>query len=337
MKAIGLAYPLEISDAELSGRLLASLAHDGQVGSDDLRVLVEDGVATLLGTVDAPIEQDRAERLALRVTGIKRVDNRLTVAIDQYLDDAELLQGVQAALLQHPRLARYRLGARIRAGVVTLLGRVNSLAEEQLAIRAAERGKGVRQVVSGLQFGQGEATTQPVPTADDALLLNQVNAAISDAGVTVYENKSFVRDAMAHLQGLLADRRSLRLALQAARAVPGLHSVRNHLALLANPSSSDPNEALAGRVVQALMQDGRVSPAQVVPVVSDGMVVLSGQVDSIDDHDTALAVAAAVPGVQEVVDNVLILGRGPLGASDRENTPRRSPKQRPRGRARGRR
>lgn len=332
-KAIGLRYPREIKDAELSGRILAALALDGQVQSDDLRVFVEDGVVTLLGTVDTPFERSEAKRVALWVPGVKRVDDRLTVSIDQYLADDELLEGVQAALAAEPLAARHSIDAHIRHGAVTLRGRVDTLAEERAALEAAEKVKGVREVVSRLKVGQIEPTDQPVPMVDDATMLGEVMAAIADAGITIYDNESDVRDGVAHLRGLVDDRRALRHAVLAAWRVPGVQSVRNELTVRADASSRNADEALVGRIVRALSQDGRVSPAQVVPVATNGTVVLSGQVDSIEDHDAALSVTAGVPGVQKVLDNIIILGRFPHWGTDREGVrlrrtkPRRGGKQ----------
>lgn len=327
MKATGLDYPHEIEDAELSGRVLAALARDGQVRSEDVQVLVEDGVVTLLGTVDTPYERDQAERLARAVEGVTYVDNRLAVAIEDYRTDAELLAQVEAALATAPELAGRDLGARISHGVVTLFGRVDSLAEEQAAIDAASRVKGVREVVSALRVGQIEPTTEPVPVVDDAVLLSAVNAAMADAGVTIYENESEVRHGVAYLRGLVRSRDEVLRAVTAARAVPGLQGLRVALDLQAHPSSRDQDEALVGRVIEALRQDGRVSPAQVIPTASDGIVVLSGQVESIDDQVAALEVVARVPGVRKVIDDIRILGHAhaPAESARRARASRRAP------------
>ena len=215
---------------------------------------------------------------------------------------------------------------------MTLVGRVDTLAVKWAALEAAEKVKGVRDVISALKVGEIEPTDQPVPVVDDATMLSEVMAAISDAGVMIYENESYVRDGLAHLRGLVENRRALRHAVLTAWRVPGLQGMRSELALRANASSRNADEALVGRVVRALRRDGRVSPAQVVPVASYGIVVLSGQVDSIEDHDAAVTVAAGVPGVQRVLDNIIILGRFPHWATDREGVRLRGTKSRRGGR-----
>ncbi|MPZ13129.1 MAG: BON domain-containing protein [Chloroflexi bacterium] len=317
-KAFSHGYSRQIEDAELRGRVLATLARDSQIKSDDLRVILEGGGITLLGTVHTPYERHRAEHLTKWATGVRRVDNRMAVAVGQYVTDDELAERVRERLAAEPRVSLHDVGVVIQTGVVTLVGRVNRLAEERAAVRGAERAEGVRDVISAIRVGQIDPTDSPFPIVDDAALLSEVNAAIEDAGVTIYQNESYVRDGRAYLHGLVADPRALQRATRAAQDVPGLQRIRNGLALQASSASRDPDEALVGRIVQAFHDDGRVSPSQVVPSASDGVVVLGGGVDSIEDHDAALAIAARVSGVRTVMDSLRILGRSPLRASDRE-------------------
>lgn len=317
MKVIGLRYPEEIPDAELAGRVMRALSRNGLVKSDDLQIFVEDGEVTLLGTVDTPYERHQAGRLAGWTHGVRRLHNRIAVAIDQPLSDRDLQQRVQSALASHPLFARYPVTATVTRGVVTLRGQVDTLAQKRIMVAVAENVKGVRQVVSALQIGQIAPADQPVPIVDDALLLSEVNAAIGDASVTIFENETYVRDGIVHLRGLVPSRRAVIKAIEAAQRVPHLQGIRNELVLQADPASRDLDEALIGRVVEAFRRDGRVSPTQVTPSAAGGIVVLSGQVDSIEDHDAALEIAASVPGVFKVIDDIRLLGRAPLWASDR--------------------
>jgi osmotically-inducible protein OsmY len=335
MKAIGLTYPLEIEDAELCGRVIQALVRSGQLKSDDLHVLVEHGVVTLLGTVATPYERHKAELLARWVPGVRQVDNRLAVVLSHYISDAERRVLVETALAQHPLLGPHlvgdhvksKAGARMTHGVVTLLGRVDNLEEAHAARETVEQVAGVREIVSALKIGRTGPTGEPEPLPDDLALLSAVNAAILDAGVTIYRNQSYVHNGVVHLHGLVKDRRAMRRALVAAQRVPGLQGIRNELALQADPESQDPDEALTGRVIEALAQDGRVSPSQVSPAAAGGMVVLSGEVDSAEDDEVARAVVARVPGVRDVIDDIRILGRSPWHASDRQHLEEQGPKR----------
>ncbi len=315
MRAIALTYPQDLPDGELAGRVLAALRRDGYVKSDDLHVFVEGGVVTLLGTVDTPFERHEATRIAAWTPGVRWVDSQLAVAIDQDLSDDELLARVERALDERGLLSP-SLSPRIRRGVVQLVGQVASLAEERAAVAAAEQVKGVREVVSALTIPR-TLPDGPGPMLDDSLLLSEANEAIAGAGARIYDNQSVVRHGVLRLRGLVPNARTVWQALDAVYQVPGLRGVRNELALQANPASKNRDEALTGQVIQALRDDGRVSPSQVMPTAASGEVILTGQVDSIEDHDAALQVAASLPEVTEVVDDIQILGRSPLRADDR--------------------
>ncbi len=324
MKAIGLVFPGEIRDGELAGHVLLALARDGEIQSDDIEVWVEGRSVTLLGTVSSPYERDHASAITADLPGVESVDNRLAIAQDHYLSDEERLERVLAALAADPVAGRYRIGARIHAGVVTLLGQVRSLDEERIVINVAKRVPGIRHVVSALCIGPTAPAEEPLPITDDALLLSDLNAAIAEAGVTIYEDETFVRDGVAHLRGRVANRRELERACEAARRVTGLRAVRNELVTMADPASSNPNEALTGRVVEALHEDPRINPSQVTPLAADGVVILTGQVDSIEDYNAAMEVAAHVPGVTNVVNEVRLLGRQPLHADDRHDVEKKA-------------
>lgn len=335
MKAIGLTYPLEIEDAELCGRVIQAIVRSGQVRSDDLHVLVENGVVTILGTVATPYERHKAELLARWVPGVRQVDNRLAVVLSHYVSDAERRSLVERVLAQHPQLGpravgdhiKSKAGARMTHGVVTLVGQVDTLAEAYAAREAVEQVAGVREIVSALKIGPAGPPGAPEPLPDDLALLSAVNAAILDAGVTIYRNQTYVHNGVVHLRGLVKDRRAMRRALAAAQRVPGLQGIRNELSLQADPESRDADEALTGRVIQALAQDGRVSPSQVSPATAGGVVVLSGEVDSAEDDEAARAVVARVPGVRDVIDDIRILGRSPWHASDRQHLEEQVPKR----------
>lgn len=319
MKAIGLVFPQEVRDGELAGQVLLALARDGDIQSDDIEVWVEGQSVTLLGTAGSPYERDRAGTLAAGIPGVEHVDNRIAIAEDHYLSDTERLERVRSALAADPVVGRYRLGAQVQRGVVTLLGQVGSLEDERIAIQVAERVPGVRQVVSALRVGPIAPADEPLPITDDALLLSDLNDAIAAAGVTIYEDATYVRDGVAHVRGRVANRAALERALEAARHVRGIRAVRNELAIMADPSSQDPNEALMGTVIQALREDPRINPSQVTPLVADGVVILTGQVDSIEDYNAAMEVVAQVPGVTNVVNEIRLLGRHPLRADDRHD------------------
>lgn len=67
-------------DAAITMRVQARYAEDDVVKGRRIDVDTADGVVTLKGSVDSQPEKQAAERIASRVDGVKRVDNRLVVA-----------------------------------------------------------------------------------------------------------------------------------------------------------------------------------------------------------------------------------------------------------------
>ena len=72
-------------DVQIAMRLLEAFMRDRDVARGRVDVTVEDGVVTLLGTVDDPRARERALWLAERVHGVRAVHNRIDVE-DRALD-----------------------------------------------------------------------------------------------------------------------------------------------------------------------------------------------------------------------------------------------------------
>jgi osmotically-inducible protein OsmY len=81
--------------------------------------------------------------------------------------------------------------------------------------------------------------------------------------------------------------------------------------VLVEPSAEDRrpgDEALADAVRRELAEDSATTDLNVLVFVRRGIVHLRGQVSDLDDADNAEAVAARVPGVQEVVEELDVAG-----------------------------
>lgn len=67
-------------DAAITMRVQAKYAEDDVVKGRHIDVDTANGVVTLKGSVDSAAEKQAAERIASQIDGVRRVDNRLTVA-----------------------------------------------------------------------------------------------------------------------------------------------------------------------------------------------------------------------------------------------------------------
>jgi osmotically-inducible protein OsmY len=133
----------------------------------DINVEVDGGRARLSGEVDERTTQELAEEVALSVSGVQRVDNRLSVKgdgrrsatpVSQAVGTAE--REVQDAVLEMrvgrnllAEIGRYALDLEVEAtdGVVSLRGTLPDRQRKQLALRVAEETPGVTKVVDLLQ------------------------------------------------------------------------------------------------------------------------------------------------------------------------------------------
>ncbi len=69
----------QAADAELSSKVKVALTSAAEIKTGALEVASSNGVVTLYGTVDAPVEKDRAAMLAMEVDGVRSVVNNLVV------------------------------------------------------------------------------------------------------------------------------------------------------------------------------------------------------------------------------------------------------------------
>ncbi len=123
---------------------------------DDIRFSFQDGVVTLMGDVHRPTLKKSAERVALRVEGVNRVENKIQILPLSRFDNQIRLQ-VARALYSHPALDRYGMGALpsiriiVNNGDVTLKGFVNREMEKNVAGIVANQVHGVFSVTNDLQ------------------------------------------------------------------------------------------------------------------------------------------------------------------------------------------
>jgi hyperosmotically inducible protein len=69
----------QAADAALSAKVKSALAQASDISAGGLEVASANGVVTLYGTVDAPVDKDRAAMLAMEIDGVRSVVNNLVV------------------------------------------------------------------------------------------------------------------------------------------------------------------------------------------------------------------------------------------------------------------
>jgi osmotically-inducible protein OsmY len=118
------------------------------VPEDQVTVQVRDGWVTLAGEVDWAYQSASAEQCVHPLLGVKGVTN--SIHLKQRADPTVLRQQIAAAFARHARREADHVHVEVDGGVVTLSGRVHSLAEHEAALGTAYAARGVTRVVDRL-------------------------------------------------------------------------------------------------------------------------------------------------------------------------------------------
>lgn len=312
-----------IRDQEIAGRILHALTLDPRVhAADRILVRVESGVVTLTGTLHSATEKAVAGEIAARVPGVRTVENAITIAGPPYRESDELAHAVEQALAA-AGLDLSRLGVRVVGRRVTLVGWLPDWDSLKQALEVAGSVFGVREVRSDVALGEvarellALIETTGAGAVDAALLKSRVLEAIGDAGIVLFEPRVQVVDRTVYLEGHVRTEAERQRAEQIARQVDGVRRVINRLIVELEATSTDPDELLAVQVLEALRRSGQASPTAVHVNAVRGTVYLHGEVDSLEQSLAAERIARQVPGVVDVVNNLLVATRTATRSEDK--------------------
>lgn len=145
-------HPAAASDTWTATKAkIALLTADG-AGRMDVKIDVDNGVATLHGTVETQEVKNKATSVVRKVDGVKSVRNLIEV-VPEYRKDAvkasdkEIKESVEAALKAHKTLDGIKVDS-VDNGVVLLSGKTSSLDLKLVAIETAYNCPGTRRVAS---------------------------------------------------------------------------------------------------------------------------------------------------------------------------------------------
>lgn len=155
----GLALELDVrqpaahehSDSDIAQAAAGALRLNFMVPAGKVQVEVENGWVTLTGEVDWGYQYAIAEQCVRPLPGVRGLFNEITVKTRVKGEDIARL--ITAALTRHAMREARHIGIEVEGGVVTLSGKVQSLAEHDAAIGVAFSTHGVSQVVDRLHVG----------------------------------------------------------------------------------------------------------------------------------------------------------------------------------------
>lgn len=220
-------------------------------------------------------------------------------------NDEELRSKVEEALAP---LAFRPINVTVDNGVVYLDGTVRAGAERVMAVRLVERVKGVRKVVSKLDIGEIasldlEKMGQPYEEASLEKLRMDATvepALMDDIGTTdvmesASENEPFFPPTDPVIHTVPRERQGIEVLGGFAPTADEQFESPDH-----PPKIYHSDDELAEDVRQALLRDASTTNLNIRVLVRSRIVYLRGTVQSFEDADQAEAIAANVPGIVEV-------------------------------------
>jgi osmotically-inducible protein OsmY len=202
----------------------------------NVKVTVENGIATLTGTVDLYEYKDEADRVAHKVKGVTAVRNQIEVG-GPSIPDAQL----QAKLLEKLQYDRVGYGnafnsisVSVQDGDVTLGGHARTPVDKDSALSLASTFPGVKDVTD-------EIEVDPTSIMDDQLRLQVARSVYGYPSLNKYAVdpakpiRISVQNGNVELYGMVDNQADKDVAYLRANQVPGVFSVKNYLQVANQP------------------------------------------------------------------------------------------------------
>lgn len=291
------------SDSAVRTDILSALAVDPATDSWEIGVSVQNGKATLTGSVDSYAERELAATVTRGVKGVREVVNNMTVDYTSDRRDDEIKADIQQRLQWDVRIDDALIDVQIRDGKVTLSGTVGSAYERSLAAGDAWV-SGVTAVdddelkVEWWARDDMQRKSAWANMTDEEIRDAIVDAFLYDPRVMSFNPTVTVDNGAVTLTGTVDNLKAKRAAAQVAEDTVGVWRVKNYLKV--RPVKDRDDEDIKKDVEQALLRDPYVERYEVTVNVYSGEVYLYGDVDSYFEKSQAEDLAAKVNGVTNV-------------------------------------
>jgi len=215
------------------------------------------------------------------------------------MTDRELQKHVQNALDWEPSVDAAEIGVSVDDGVVTLRGDVRSYADKSAAERVSLAVYGVKAIANDLNVrlpnGQHRTDTDIAQAVLSALKWNSI---VPDEKIAVAVSNGWVT-----LKGEVDWEYQRAAAARAVRDLTGVTAVTNAVRVKPHVNMMD----VKTKIEAALKRSAEIDARRINVDVTDGKVVLSGNVHSWLERSEARHAAWAAPGVREVEDHIAVI------------------------------
>jgi osmotically-inducible protein OsmY len=297
------------SDRQIRKDVLSTLGRDVYLANVFMEVAVHNGVVTLRNKVATAYQKKRATEDCLLIDNVKAVKNDLVIAMDHDTGirkkapvptDAQLQNDVRNALLQDLHVVNpLRIKVEAKNGWVTLRGVVASRHQQSLAVRDAHEVVGVIGVIDLTSVG-------PERQDDETVYQNIRFALDTDSALSKFHISLGVKDSIATLSGSVKTAYEKAHAGDIASRVKGVRGVINQINVSIIATYSD--ATLTKQIESRMAHNGQTHwiADQIDLQVKDGVVTLSGTVDTWAECTEAAYVVAMTDGVRNVVNRLKV-------------------------------
>jgi osmotically-inducible protein OsmY len=213
-------------------------------------------------------------------------------------NDAEIERDVSRELEWDPRVDSSEIIVKVKHGVVTLLGAVDSHAKRLAACHAAHSVMGVNDVADELQVKPAIRSRTDVEVAKAVRHALEWDVYVPDSQI-----QSTVSDGWVTLEGEVDHGYQREDAARAVERLIGVRGVTNKIVF--KPARVDPGK-IRTSIEDALTRQTEREAKRIQISVAEGVVTLTGTVRSWVEKNAIQRVALYSPGVRRVENHLII-------------------------------